>query len=64
MNCGLCGKPVYTGQPICVGCMKSRNRMGKRKQLRFDREYLTQQKETEIDESERVEESADEVWVE
>jgi len=38
--------------------------MGKRKQLRFDREYLTQQKETEIDESERVEESADEVWVE
>jgi hypothetical protein len=38
MNCGFCGRIVPSGQPICDGCRKARNRSGVRKQRKFDRQ--------------------------
>lgn len=55
-NCGLCGRPVYTGEPICDGCKKSRNRRARKENRKLN------WKKKEILEDE--EEDATTVWVE
>lgn len=56
MNCGICGRPVYTGGPICDGCKKSKNIRGKKEQKKLD---WQEEKEKVREEDE----DAQDVWV-